>query len=136
MSQDKFLTGSIELTKLICVKTVRKGKDGNDVHGLFIPFDLNHLEEIVKKEEGKPDTGTGRYVLNVRVNYKPEADTYGQNGFIAKSLPSEIYKANKEDKEFLNKSQPILGNIKEWSNQRADDMPPPPESGEDDTLPF
>lgn len=134
MSQDKFLTGSVELTKLICVKTTRKGKDGKDVVGLFIPLELNHIEEIVKKEEGKEDVATGRYILNVRVNYKPEPNTYGQNGFIAKSLPTEIYKANKEDKEFLNKNQPILGNIKEWTS--IDNTEPPVTVDEDDSLPF
>lgn len=136
MSQDKFLTGSIEITKLICVKTTRKGKDGKDVEGLFIPLDINHIEEIIKKEEGKPDASTGRYILNVRVNYRPETDTYGQNGFIAKSLPSDVYKENKDNKDFLNKNQPILGNLKDWSQGRNDDVPPPPVIDESSDLPF
>lgn len=136
MSKNVTLTGGIEITKLICVRTTRKGKNGQDIDGFFIPKDLNHFEEIVKKEDGK-EVPTGRFKLNVRVIYTPEADEkYGQNGFIAKSLPSEIYKANKEDKEFLSKSQPILGNIKDWANQSVDDMPPPPEAGEDDDLPW
>lgn len=137
MSQDKFLTGSIELTKLVCVNTTRKSKDGlTDVPGLFIPFDLNHIEEIIKKEEGKPDASTGRYILNVRVVCRTETDNYGQNGFIAKSLPSDIYKENKDNKDFLNKNQPILGNLKDWSQGRNDDTPPPPVVGEDDEVPF
>lgn len=134
---DKRLTGSVELTKLVCVKTTRKGKDGQDVSGLFIPTDLNHLEEIVKKDDkGNIIERTGRYILNVNVVVREETDTYGQNGFIAKSLPTEIYKEKKEDKEWLNKNQPILGNIKDWSIGRNDDVPPPVEVSEQDDLPF
>lgn len=134
---DKRLTGSVELTKLICVKTTRKGQGGNDVVGLFIPLDINHLEEIVKKDDqGNITERTGRYILNVNVVVREETDTYGQNGFIAKSLPTEIYKEKKEDKEWLNKNQPILGNIKDWSVGRNDDVPPPIEVGEDEDVPF
>lgn len=134
---DKRLTGSVELTKLVCVKTTRKGKDGQDVAGLFIPIDLNHLEEIVKKDDkGNVTERTGRYILNVNVVVREETDTYGQNGFIAKSLPTEIYKEKKEDKEWLNKNQPIIGNIKDWSIGRNDDVPPPVEVGEDEEVPF
>mgnify|MGYP003607369762 CR=1 FL=1 len=113
MSQ-KNLGGSLALTKLIHVKMNVKGKDKQDVLGMFIPFDANKL--VI----GEPDENNNSAVyLPIRVIYKTEADDKGQNGFIAKSLPSEVYKemaTTDAGKQLANTLTPILGSIKDFTD--------------------
>ena len=112
MSQKNF-GGSLALTKLIHVKMTVKGKTG-PVNGMFIPFEANKLVE------GKPDENNNSAVyLPIRVIYKPETDDKGQNGFIAKSLPSDAYKEmskTDEGKALANTLTPILGSIKDFTD--------------------
>lgn len=111
MSQ-KTLSGSIAITKLKHVRMNGKGKGGKVIAGIFIPIEANKLIE------GKPgEDGTTAVYMPVRVIYKEEADSYGQNGFISKSISTEDYKAAKTDaeKDALKEFQPILGNVKEFT---------------------
>ena len=118
MSQ-KTLSGSIALSKLKHVKMTCKGKNG-PVDGIFIPFEANKLVIIEKTlEDGKKET---QVFMPCRVIYKEEQDSKGQNGFIAKSLSTEDYKALKtdEEKEAAREIQPILGSIKDFTSGGGD----------------
>lgn len=112
--EQKILSGQIALNRLVHVKMEVKGKTGM-VKGMFIPFEANALEM------NEYETQNGKVVdvvMPVRVIYRPEQDDKKQNGFIAKSIPSAIYKAKKDEDnfdEFQKSMQPILGNIKDWS---------------------
>ena len=128
MSTEKKLSGSIALTKLKHVIMEKKGQSGM-IRGLFIPIDANLL---VEKDNA--------VYMQVNVNFKPEADKYGQNGFISKTTDSKIWKELDEaGKEEAKKLSPILGNIKDWSGSSSNDN-----SGavtaevidDDDDLPF
>ena len=121
---EKQLTGSIELTKLVSAITTRKGKSG-DVKGVFIPIDHNHLTEK-----------DGRVYVDIRLIVRDEKDKYEQNGFISKGVPKEVYQEHKDDKEKLKELQPILGNVRDWSNSSGNSSDPAPVVDEEDTLPF
>lgn len=114
--EQKILSGQIALNRLVHVKMEVKGKTGM-VKGMFIPFEANALEMRTY------DTKDGKVTdisMPIRVIYRPEQDDKKQNGFIAKSIPSDIYKAKKDDdnfEEFQKAMQPILGNIKDWANE-------------------
>lgn len=120
---EKQLTGSIELTKYKSVILKQKGKSG-EIKGVFIPLEANHLEEK-----------DGRVFSNIRLVVRDEQDKYGQNGFISKGIPKEVYQANKDDKEALRELQPILGNIKDWSSG-ASQSEPAVVVEDGDSLPF
>lgn len=114
----KFLNGSIGLTRLNHVLLEKKGKGGKLVKGVFLPLDVNHFETV--EYEDKEGNKVTEIVLNVRVVYNPDTDPKTkQNGFIAKSLPSDVYKEHKDDTTWLNNNQPILGNIKDFSSTSA-----------------
>jgi len=127
---ERTLSGSIALTRLQHVIMEKNGQGGKIVKGIFIPIDINHLE-----------TKDNAVYLPVRITVKDEADTYGQHGFIAKSVKrdkkwSEMSEADKEAEKGLT---PILGNIKDFgSNASANDSAgaagPPIDETED--LPF
>jgi hypothetical protein len=129
MSTDKDLSGSIALTKLQHVIMEKKGKAGNMVRGLFIPIDANML---VEKDKA--------VYMSVKVKVKTEADQFGQNGFIAKTTDSSIWKGLDESgKEEAKKLSPILGNIKDFAAGSANDAAGAAAAGvvsEDDDLPF
>lgn len=121
---NRTLTGSVALTKLPQAAIVsQKGKSGQ-IRGVFLPIDGNNL---VEKD--------GAVYMDVRIIIRPEKDQYDQDGFITKSLPSQVYKDNKDDKDFLNANQPILGNVREWASNPSN-TPPVTEVTEDDELPF
>lgn len=86
-----------------------KGTSGL-VRGIFIPIKQNLLLEKDKA-----------VYMSVNVNFKPEADQYGQNGFISKTTESSIWKELDEaGKEEAKKLSPILGNIKDWTGSGND----------------
>lgn len=128
MSTEKKLSGSIALTKLQHVIMEKKGKSGM-IKGLFIPIEANLLHEK-----------DGAVYMAVNVNFKPEQDKYGQNGFISKTTESSIWKELSDDqKEEAKKLSPILGNIKDWSGNNSNDTAGAASSEvvtEDDDLPF
>ncbi|HEY1025319.1 MAG TPA: hypothetical protein VGE26_09165 [Sphingobacteriaceae bacterium] len=127
MSTEKKLSGSIALTKLQHVIMEKKGKSGM-IRGLFIPINANML---VEKD--------GAVYMDVNVNFKPEADKYGQNGFISKTTASAIWKElDDAGKEEAKKLSPILGNIKDWSASGNDSAGAATNNvvQEDDDLPF
>lgn len=129
MSTEKKLSGSIALTKLQHVIMEKKGKSGM-IRGLFIPIAANLLSEK-----------DGAVYMSVNVNFKPEADKYGQNGFISKTTDSKIWKElDDAGKEKAKELSPILGNIKDFSGGgTANDTAgaaAPGTVGEDDDLPF
>lgn len=138
MSDKKTLTGSIALTRLIHVKTMKKGKSG-DVRCLVIPIDANALE--IRSYENKEGKMVEEISIPVRILYNPETDTKTkQNGFVAKSVPSEVYKNKKDDEEFMKAQQQILGNIKDWSAEAKvplnNDVGEKDTYDEEDDLPF
>lgn len=97
MTQQKFYSGSIALTKLkSALITTKKGSKA-----LVIPIVENYLTEK-----------DGAVYLPLNINVKPERDEYDRNGFISQSVPSEIYKELGKDK-VMALGLPILGNIKE-----------------------
>lgn len=117
------LNGSIALTKLAqSVILEKKGKSGI-VRGIFLPIDGNHLTEK-----------DGAVYMDVRVTVREETDQYGQNGFISKGLPSDVYKSLKDTPDALKAAQPILGNIKDFSMQA--NSAPVATVEDDDDLPF
>lgn len=116
--EQKILTGQIALNRLFHVMLEKKGKTGM-VKGIFIPIEQNCLE--VNEYETRDGKVTD-LVMPVRVIYNPEQNANKQNGFIAKSLPTAIYKEKKDSEgfqEFQKKQQPILGNIKDWDSAPA-----------------
>ena len=127
MSEDRKLSGSIALTKLVHVMMDAKGKSG-PVRGIFIPLEANLL---VEKDKA--------VYLPVNVNFKSEQDTYGQNGFISKTTDSKIWKTlDEEGKKKAQELSPILGNIKDWSATSNDNAgaASPEVLEEEDELPF
>lgn len=134
MSNQKTLSGTIALDRLICVKMKKKGKKGM-VEGLFIPIEQNLLDE--------DDYGIH---LPIRIIYKPEQDDNKQNGFIAKTIGSSRWKeaSDKQQKKWKDyenektKAQtPILGNIKDWGSESSQSQMASTEVlDEDDDLPF
>lgn len=125
---ERTLSGSIALTKLTHVMMEKKGKTGM-IKGIFIPIELNGLET---KEDA--------VYLPIRVTAKDETDSYGQNGFIAKSVKrskkwSEMTEAEKESEKGLT---PILGNLKDFSMGGGNDAAGAASApvSEDDDLPF
>lgn len=98
----KTMNGSLNLAKLIHVRmTTKKGSEC-----LLIPIKDNLLEV----------DENGNVYMAIRVNYAPDGDKYGQNGFVAKSIPSKIYKEMTDaDKEAAKAKSPILGSIKDFS---------------------
>jgi len=107
---EKKLSGSIALTKLVHVMMEKKGKNGM-VKGLFIPIQQNLLTEK-----------DGAVYMPVNITYKTEQDQYKQNGFIAKTTDSKVWKELDEaGKEEAKKLSPILGNIKDWESSNAND---------------
>jgi hypothetical protein len=127
MSTEKDLTGSIALTKMVHVMMDAKGKSGK-VRGIFIPLDANMLTEKDKA-----------VYVPLRIKLKSEADQFGQNGFIAKTVDSAIYKGlDDAGKEEAKKLSPILGNIKDWSGSANDTSGAASTQvlNDDDDLPF
>lgn len=121
---NRTLTGSIALTKLPQAVIVdKKNKTGEMVKCVLLPIDGNSMTEK-----------DGAVYMDVRVVLREEQDQYGQNGFIAKSLPTEVYKANKDNESWINDHQPILGNVKDWS--QGSNSAPAQTIDEDDDLPF
>lgn len=124
MSVNKWLSGSIALSKLKSVITEKTGKDGNKVKGIFIPFDANYL--TVKEKA---------VYLNLSVGMHDEPDQFDQCAMITLNVDGDIYKAaSDEDKEGFKKL-PILGNLKDFSGSSSSNDSTQEVSEEDD-LPF
>lgn len=133
MSTKNYL-GSIALSKLTHVIMEKKGQSGM-VKGIFIPLDLNKLEEVETKENGKA------IYLPIKLLVNDIQDNKGQNGFIAKYVknPKKWAEMSDEEKDQSQKDNYILGNIKDFSSGGNSDN-----SGavvnevvtEDDDLPF
>lgn len=109
---NRFLAGSIALTKLKHHMLTLKGKDDKPVKGIFIPVDPNHNHLVKGKEDA--------WYLDVRVMVRDEADQYEQHGFISQSVPSKIYKDATEAQKEEFKKMPIIGNLKDFSDTRDD----------------
>lgn len=102
--------GSIALTKLKHRVEKRKTKTGQEITGLFIPCELNHL--VAGKDNA--------FYMPFRILLRPEPDQYDQNGFISQTVDPQTYKdATAEEREGF-KALPILGNIKDFSRPDND----------------
>lgn len=129
MSKETSFSGSIALTKLVHVKRQQKGKNGM-VDVLIIPIDANYLEV---------DKNGGVYIPISGI-LKEEQDQYGQNGFIGKRLPSDVYKSASDELKNDRTKTPILGNVKVWGsgggNGNTGQVEESNEVDADDDLPF
>jgi len=124
MSQ-RTLNGTIALDRLITVMMTKKNKAGEAIEGIFIPLEINKLEEVSYETQG----GTVNEIqLPIRVIVKETSDAKGQDGFIAKAIGSKTYKAASSAEQELfkdynneetKKLTPILGNIKDFSGGGA-----------------
>lgn len=121
---NRTLTGSIALTKLPQAAIIKKQGKSGEIRGIFLPIEGNHLTEK-----------DGAVYMDIRVLVREEEDQYGQHGFVSKGVPSEVYKAHKDDKEALQSIQPILGNIKDWSGVGSNTAPAA-EVDDSEDLPF
>lgn len=125
---EKTLMGSIALTKLHHVIMEKKGKSGM-IKGVFIPIEANALE-----------TKDGAVYLPVKVTVREEADQYGQNGFIGKTMKTgkKWAEMTEDEKKAHQALTPILGNIKDFSSSANDASGAAVTStvAEDDDLPF
>jgi hypothetical protein len=116
--------GSITLSKLKSVITERKGKSGDMVKGIFIPFDVNFL--TVKENA---------VYMPIRIMVNEEPDKFDQSGFVAQKADSTLYKAADEPTKELMKKLPILGNFKDFSGATKTSDKTTEITAEDD-LPF
>ncbi|MCY1527416.1 hypothetical protein D9M68_624840 [compost metagenome] len=106
----------------------KKGQNGNLVKGIFIPIELNALE-----------TKDSAVYLPVKVVARDDQDQYGQNGFIVKNSKSskKWSEMSEDEKKAHQASNPILGNIKDFSTSGIDSSGAAGAPiGEDDGLPF
>ena len=107
------LSGSINLQKLIHVKTQLKGRDGNMVDVLILPI----------KENGFY-VGEKSINMNFEIVQHDGPDQYGNDGFISKRTPYKtLYGKDAvwndltdEQKQKVNDLSPILGNFRDFSN--------------------
>lgn len=106
----------------------KKGQSGM-VRGIFIPIEANMLTE---KDNA--------VYMAFNAIIKSEQDKYGQNGFIAKTIDSKIYKdLDAAGKEAAKDLSPILGNLKDFSQSTGNDNSGAATNNtitEDDDLPF
>lgn len=136
------LLGTIELTKLptVVIMSRKSSQTGEMVRGLFIPFEHNKIHEFpVRDDKGVIIEGesSNKFGFEFRILLNDEKDQYGKNGFIAKKLSKEDYENNKNNTEYLNKMQPILGNLIKLEQINPDSAGEPiPEVDEDSDLPF
>lgn len=111
-TENRRFLGSIALTKLVHVKMTKKGKDGNPVDGIFIPFKQNDMVLGEVKEDK-----TQAVYMPFTVVLKPTRDDKGQDGFITKAIDSKTFKAFTDaEKEESKKRTPILGSFKDFSS--------------------
>lgn len=134
----EILLGSIELTKFNKVfRKNFKAKDGTITPCICIPQDLNNIKEFpLKDDDGNVVEGiSNRFGVELRIVVNEEKDRFGNDGFIAQKLTKEDYEAKKEDKEYLNSSQPIIGNFRKWTqsnpNAAGPDIPTVDSDSED-----
>ena len=120
MSQ-RTLNGTIALDRLISVIMTKKNKAGQPIKGIFIPLELNKLEEVSYETQSGM---VNEIQLPIRVIVKETSDAKGQDGFITKAIGSKTYKAATSAeqelfKDYTNeetkKLTPILGNLKDFS---------------------
>jgi hypothetical protein len=100
----KSYSGQIELTKLQCVILEKKGKSGM-IRGLFIPLDINHLDEFAEN----------RIALPVSIVVHDVPDKYSNDGFIGQKVNTKTYKAATDAQKEDFKKLPILGNFKNFA---------------------
>ena len=139
----KRLSGSINLQKLVHVKTQMKGRGGNMVDVLILPIEENGFH-----------VGEKSINMNFDVVINESPDQYGNDGFISKRTPYKtLYgkdavwnELTDEQKQKVNNLSPILGNFRDFSNDsvgsnnsKSLDLQPvdlPFDDSEDTGLPF
>lgn len=121
----KSYSGQIELTKLQCVILEKKGKSGM-VRGLFIPLDINHLDEFAEN----------RIALPISIVVHDVPDKYSNDGFIGQKVDTKTYKAATDAQKEDFKKLPILGNFKNFTAGGSDNTEPAKVIDESSDLPF
>lgn len=91
------IVGKINLAKLTHVITKKKNKAGDEIEGIFIPIEMNHL---FKSDKGN--------VFLDMVAFDAVNEEYKQTHAIKQSLPKEIYEAMSEDER---KATPFIGHL-------------------------
>jgi len=117
-------SGQIELTKLQSVIIEKQGKTGM-VRGVFIPIELNHLDEFE----------AGRVAINIDIYVNDEKDKFGNDGSIKQKVSSKEYKSASEQQKEDFKKLPYLGNFKNFYGGNVSSTPVQTFSDDDD-LPF
>lgn len=112
--KDQWLNGNLALSKLIHVRMKKKNKEGVEIEGLFIPIELNKLVESTF------DTQNGKITeiqMPISVLVRPESDSKGQDGFVAKRISNDLRKASTPEQlaDYKATVEPILGNLKDFS---------------------
>lgn len=118
------LNGSLALTKLPQSAIIEKQGKSGIIRGVFLPIDGNSLTEK-----------DGAVYMDIRVVLSGEKDKYDNDGFVAKSLPTEVYKAKKDDQAWRDANQPILGNVRDFTGG-SNNSTPVQEFDDTDELPF
>lgn len=111
----------INLSELKHVIMTKKGQSG-DVKGIFIPLEVNHLEQNEKN---------GNVYLNMVAFEMKEPKDWADH-IIKQSLPKEVREAMTDEEK---KNEPILGNLKTGENAVSSGAVSV-EVDEDDDLPF
>jgi len=91
------IVGKINLAKFMHVITKKKNKAGEEIEGIFIPIEMNHLFKSDK----------GNIFLDL-VAFDAVNEEYKQTHAIKQSLPREVYDAMSEDER---KSTPFIGHL-------------------------
>ena len=114
--------GKINLSKLVSVITTRKGKDGKEIEGIFIPIANNHLFKSDK----------GNVYLDI-IAFDLKDTSQGDTHLVKQSLPKDVREAMPDEEQ---KAQPIIGNLKTNLSGGGSGEEAAVEAGPDDDLPF
>ena len=114
--------GKINLSKLTSVLTTRKGKDGKEVEGIFIPIEHNHLFKSDK----------GNVYLDL-IAFEIKNQQYDDTHVVKQSLPKEVREGMTEEEK---NNQPILGGLNTNLSSGGSSEETQEAVGEDDDLPF
>jgi len=115
--------GKINLSKLVSVITTRKGKDGKEIEGIFIPIENNHL---FKSKETK------NVYLDL-IAFELKDPKHDDTHLVKQSLPKDVREAMSEEEK---KEQPIIGNLNTKISGGGSGETASEEVGPEDNLPF
>jgi len=116
------IKASINLSALKHVMMKKNNKEGKEITGLFIPLEVNHLEQAKN----------GNVYLNT-VAFKMQEPKEWADHIIKHSLPKEVRESWTEEEK---KNEPILGNLQSSASGQGTGALSSEVVSEDDDLPF